>query len=114
MDLRDDVMHGGICGGPGNVRVHGGIFDSIAIESTNKLTYKSSASLARISTEHKREHNVRGQEIDYSEATDLLGEKVSNKLKKMVGVMRDEYITPNGFFSITYLQVHNTYKKISM
>ena len=58
--LHDDVMHGGICGCPGNVRVHGGIFDSIAIETTNRLTYKSSVSLEIISTEHSRENNVRG------------------------------------------------------
>ena len=36
--MHDDVIHGGICGGPGNVRVNGGIFDSIAIETTNPLT----------------------------------------------------------------------------
>ena len=37
--LRDDVWHGGLCEGAGNVRVHGGIFDSIAIETTGTLTY---------------------------------------------------------------------------
>ena len=98
MVLNDEVMHGGIYGGPGNVRVHGGIFDSIAIESTNKLTYKLSASISIIIMEHNREHNVRGKEIDYSTATDLLGENVSDKLEKMIRVMRDEYITTNGFF----------------
>ena len=29
--LRDDLWHGGLCGGAGNVWVHGGIFDSIPI-----------------------------------------------------------------------------------
>ena len=36
--FRDDVWHGALRGGVGNLWVHGGIFNSIAIETTTKLT----------------------------------------------------------------------------
>ena len=37
--LCQDVWHGGIVGGEGNVRVHGGIFEAWAFQSASKLTY---------------------------------------------------------------------------
>lgn len=57
--------------------------------------YTFSASLSSITKEEKSKNNARGQAINYSAATDIIGAKVAEKLKKMVSVMSDEYITPN-------------------
>ena len=58
--LRDDVWHGGLCGGTGNLRVHGGIFDTLALETTTKLTYPDSMRLVNYINKHNYVHNKRG------------------------------------------------------
>lgn len=37
--LHEDVWHGGIVSEEGNVRLHGGIFDAYAFQTTTRLAY---------------------------------------------------------------------------
>ena len=50
--LCNDVWHGGLCGGKGNIRVHGSIFVSVTIETTKRLTYPNSPNLASLKSTH--------------------------------------------------------------
>lgn len=59
--LRDNVLHGVLCGGEGNVSVHGGILNSIAIETTNRLTYPDSTILKNFNRGHNATHNKKGK-----------------------------------------------------
>ena len=77
--LRDDVWHGGLCGGAGNVRVHGGIFDSMAIESTGILAYPPSTSLANYMKGHNSKHNRKGSGVNYENAINLVGKILRNR-----------------------------------
>ena len=71
--LRNDVWHGGLCGGEGNIRVHGSIFDSVAIETTHRLTSPNSSDLASFKRTHNFIYNKKGTSVEYNNAIDFLG-----------------------------------------
>ena len=96
--LRDDVWHDGLCGGKGNLWVHGGIFDSVAIQTTTNLTYPDSMSLANYMKGHNSVHNKRGEHTDYDTSIDLLGKETSDLLGQMVSTIQNSFAFPNGFF----------------
>ena len=96
--LRDDVWHGGLCGCAGNVRVHGGIFDSIAIETTGTLTYPPGTSLAQYKNLHNATHNKKGSSVDYKNSINLVGKTTSEQMSKMVENIIISFATPNGFY----------------
>ena len=75
--LCDGVWHGGLCGGVGNVRVHGGIFDSVSIENTSSSTYTDRTSL-KINRGHNATRNKKNTSVDYQNAIDFLGKKLLN------------------------------------
>ena len=92
------MWHGGLCGGAGNVRVHGGIFDSMAIESTGTLTYPPSTSLTNYIKGHNSMHNKRGSSVDYENLINLVGKDTSEQMSKMVENIIVSFATPNGFY----------------
>ena len=96
--LRDDVWYGGLCGGKGNLRVHGGIFDSVAIKTTTNLTYPDSLSLANYTKGQHSVHNKRDEYTDYDTSIDLLGKETSDLLGQMVSTIQNSFAFPNGFF----------------
>ena len=96
--LRDDVWHGGLCGGAGNVRVHGGIFDSMAIESTGILAYPPSTSLANYMKGHNSKHNKKGTGVNYDNAINLVGKNTSEQMSEMVENIIVSFATQNGFY----------------
>ena len=82
--LREDVWHGGIAGGEGNVRVHGGIFEAWAFQSASKLTYppaNQGESLRNYKRSFDLVHN--DQPIDYEEAISMVSENQLEQLEQM-------------------------------
>ena len=82
--LREDVWHGGIVGGEGNVRVHGGIFEAWAFQSASKLTYppaNQGESLRNYKRSFDLVHN--DQPIDYEEAISMVSENQLEQLEQM-------------------------------
>ena len=96
--LHDDVWHGVLCGGVGNLRVHGGIFDSIAIETTTKLTYPDSTSLKFFNRVHNAVHNKKGASVDYNNSIDFLGKETSELIGQMVSTIKNSFAFLNRFF----------------
>ena len=82
--LCEDVWHGGIVGGEGNVRVHGGIFEAWAFQSASKLTYppaNQGESLRNYKRSFDLVHN--DQPIDYEEAISMVSENQLEQLEQM-------------------------------
>ena len=82
--LREDVWHGGIVGGEGNVRVHGGIFEAWAFQSTSKLSYppaKQGESLKNYKRAFDQVHNDKS--IDYKNAISMVTENQLEQLEQM-------------------------------
>ena len=96
--LRNGVWHGGLCGGVGNLRLHGGIFDSIAIKTTTKLTYPDSTSLKNFNRGHNAVHNKKGASVDNDNSIDLLGKETSDLIGQMVSTIKNSFVFPNGLF----------------
>ena len=63
--LRDDVYHGGIIGGPGNVWLHGAIIASEHLDSSSGAKYPPGCNM----------NIFRGIEVDYNETINLLNEE---------------------------------------
>ena len=82
--LREDVWHGGIVGGEGNVRVHGGIFEAWAFQSASKLTYPPANQGESLRNYKKVFDNVHNdQPIDYEEAISMVSENQLEQLEQM-------------------------------
>ena len=72
--LREDVWHGGLIGGVGNVRLHGAIIANEHILSTKNLKY----GMQNI----KREFS--GMKVDYSTSVDLLNKSKTDAIKDII------------------------------
>ena len=96
--LRDDVWHGGLCGGTGNLWVHGGIFDTLARDITTKLTYPESMSLTNYMKGQNSMHNKKGSSVDYENSINLVEKNTSEEMSKMVENIIVSFATPNGFY----------------
>ena len=82
--LREDVWHGGIVGGEGNVRVHGGIFEAWAFQSATKLTYppaNQGESLRNYKRAFDSVHN--DQPIEYEKAISMVSDNQLEELEQM-------------------------------
>lgn len=107
--FHEDVFHSGLCGDVGNIIVHDGVFDRVAIETTNKLTYPDSMSLETYKKEHNTTHNKKGKPIEYRDAIDFLGEDTSKRFGKMVSSIKNSFASLNRFYD--HLHVGHKHKK---
>ena len=94
--LREDVWHGGLCGGTRNVRVHGGIFDTI--ETTGTLPSPPGTSLTNYTKGRNSVHNKKGSSVDYKNSINLVEKKTLEQMSKMVENIIISFATPNGFY----------------
>ena len=83
--LREDVWHSGIVGGEGNVRVHGGIFEAWAFNTTNTLAYPPAIKDGANLRAYKKEFDaVRNKDpIDYEHAITMVSNRQVEQLKQM-------------------------------
>ena len=84
--LREDVWHSGIVGGEGNVRVHGGIFEAWAFNTTSQLVYPpvSKDNIPNLKAYKKGFDDVHNKDpIDYENAVTMVSPKQAEQLKQM-------------------------------
>ena len=84
--LREDVWHSGIVGGEGNVRVHGGIFEAWAFNTTSLLTYPpvSKDQVPNLKAYKKGFDAVHNKDpIDYKNAITMVSDTQAQQLKLM-------------------------------
>ena len=84
--LREDVWHSGIVGGEGNVRVHGGIFEAWAFNTTSQLVYPpvSKDNIPNLKAYKKGFDAVHNKDpIDYENAVTMVSPKQAEQLKQM-------------------------------
>ena len=84
--LREDVWHSGIVGGEGDVRVHGGIFEAWAFNTTSQLVYPpvSKDNIPNLKAYKKGFDAVHNKDpIDYENAVTMVSPKQAEQLKQM-------------------------------
>ena len=83
--LRKDVWHSGIVGGEGNVRVHGGIFEAWAFQTTTTLWYppatKEGTNLKAYKKAFDAVHNK--DPIDHKSAIRMVSDTQGQQLDQM-------------------------------
>ena len=95
--LRDDVWHGGIVGGVGNIRFHGAIVAKGDAASTDRLAYGTDEKLKDVFSE------LVGKEVDYAATRDLLPAKETQEIEDLVQFQRETLIFDEIFYSNIYL-----------
>ena len=88
--LREDVWHGGLIGGIGNVRLHSAIIANKHILSTKLLKY-GSWNLKRAFS---------GMKLDYSSSVDLLRKSKTYAIKDIIPFMTKKLILDNNYYSV--------------
>ena len=98
--LRDDVWHGGIIGGEGNVRVHGGIFEAWTYNTLNRLVYPpklEGESLINYRKSFDRVHNR--DPIDYKNAISMVTATQLKQLEKMALNLTKSFSSSTFFYA---------------
>ena len=86
--LREDVWHGGLIGGVGNVRLHGAIIANEHILSTKLLKYGSRTLKSSFS----------GMKVDYRTSVDLLNKSKTDTIKDIVPFTKETLIFDNNYY----------------
>ena len=87
--LRDDVWHGGVIGGRGNVHFHGAIIASEDLNSASKL--RNDAFYIK--------QTYAGMEVDYNESINLLNDEKTDKIQDIVSYMKDTSVLDESFYT---------------
>ena len=99
--LREDVWHSGIVGGEGNVRVHGGIFEPYAFNTTGLLRYppatKEGSNLRAYKKDFDSVHNKDG--INYEDAITMVSDKQAQQLKVMYRNISNSFQVSSLFYA---------------
>jgi len=95
--LRDDVWHGGIVGGKGNIRLHGGVFEAGDAASTNSLVYGTDGNVKEVFS------SLKGMEVNYGDSINLLPEQQTKDIKDIIKFQLDTCIFDELFYSNIYL-----------
>ena len=95
--LRDDVWHGGIVGGKGNIRLHGGVFEAGDAASTNHLVYGTDGNVEEVFS------SLKGMEVNYGDSINLLPEQQTKDIKDIIKFQLDTCIFDELFYSNIYL-----------
>ena len=90
MILREDVWHGVLIEGVGNVRLHGAIISNEHVLSTKILKY----GMRNLKREFSR---IR---VDYSTGVDLLNKSKTDAIKEIIPFMKETLFFDNNYYSV--------------
>ena len=93
--LWDDIWHGGIVGGVGNIRFHGAIVAKGDAETSNHPVYGTEENLKDVYSE------LVGKEVDYT-ARNLLPAKETEEINDLIKFQRETLIFDELFYSNIY------------
>ena len=95
--LRDDVWHGGIVGGVGNIRFHGAIVAKGDAATADHLMYGTDENLKDVYSE------LVGKTVDYAATRNLLPAKETEEINDLIQFQRETLIFDEIFYSNIYL-----------
>ena len=95
--LRDDVWHGGIVGGNGNIRLHGAVSKNGDAASTNHLVYGTDGNAEEVFS------SLKGMEVNYGDSINLLPEQETKDIKDIIKFQLDACFFDGLFYSRIYL-----------
>ena len=84
--LRDDVWHGGIVGGEGNIRFNGAIIEKSNAPTSNHLVYGTDRKLKEMFLD------IDGKEVDYAASQNLLPAKQTEEINNLIQFQRETSI----------------------
>ena len=92
--------HGGIVGGEGNVRVHGGIFEAWAFNTATKLQYPPATKNESLKNYKKAFDAVHNKDpIDYKNAISMVSDTQLQQLENMYHNLCKSFATSMFFYA---------------
>ena len=88
--VRSDVWHGGILGGKGNMRFHAAIIVHEDSKEKDELVYGCDNVVAKTTFDNLK--------VDYKEAKNLLGLRITETLPQMVKYLKENHIFPQSYY----------------